>query len=172
MEIYNLTYIQFLSLPEEYRSEMQEVYMCLKHIEVDCQAWTWGQVKQAQDILSDEITFKDILDVAKMEGYRLKEESPAHLVFSAFLGVRNSINEITNIENKQWAGALTPKQEQAINEVGGFAMFGTMPQTLRLTEILKMDYNSVLSIPWEIGFAAYSYDVKSNEYNNLILKAK
>ena len=170
MEIYNLTYIQFLSLPGEYRLEMQEVYMCLKPIEVEAQLWTWGKVKSTQDILNDELTFKDILIIAKIEGTKLNELSPAHLVFSTFLGVRNSINEITKIENEQWSSALTPKQEQAINDVGGFAMFGTLPQTLRLAEILRMSYSDVLNVSWEIGFASYTYDVKSNEYNQIILR--
>ena len=170
MEIYNLTYVQFLSLPEEYRNEMQEVYMCLKPIEVDAQSWTWGKVKEAQDLMSSELTFKDILDIAKLEGYKLKEDSPAHVVFSNFLGVRNSINEITKLESEQWSNQLEPKQQQALDAVGGFAMFGTLPQTLRLTEILRMSYSEVLNVSWEIGFAAYTYDVKSNEYNKLILK--
>jgi hypothetical protein len=170
MEIYNLTYIQFLSLPEDIRAEMQEVYMCIKPIEVDAQSWTWGKVKEVQDLLSSELTFKDILDCAKFEGVKLNENSPAHLVFSTFLGVRNSINEITKIESEQWTSQLEPKQQQALDAVGGFAEFGTMPQTLRLTEILKMSYSEVLNVSWEIGFAAYTYDVKSNEYNKLILK--
>jgi hypothetical protein len=171
MEIYNLTYLQFLSLPEEYRLEMQEVYMCINPFEVDAQSWTWGLVKEAQDILNSELTFKDILDVAKMEATNIKEDSPAHLVFSSFIGVRNSINEISKIESEQWASQLEPKQLQAIDSVGGFEMFGTLPQTLRLTEILRMSYNDVLNVSWEIGFAAYTYDVKSNEYNKIILKA-
>ena len=146
--------------------------MCIKPIEVDCQTWAWGKVKQAQDILTGEITFKDILDIAIMDGYKLKETSPAHLIFSTFLGVRNSINEISKIESEQWATLLEAKQQQAIDSVGGFEMFGTLPQTLRLTEILRMSYNEVLNVSWEIGFAAYTYDVRSNEYNKIILKAK
>ena len=170
MEIYNITYIKFLSLPEEYRNEMQEVYMCLKPIDVDCQTWTWGKVKQAQDLITEELTYKDILDIALLEAVKLKEDSPAHLVFSTFLGVRNSINEISKIESEQWSSPLDPKQQQALDSVGGFEMFGTLPQTLRLTEILRMSYNEVLNVSWEIGFAAYTYDVRSNEYNRLILK--
>ena len=170
MEIYNLTYIQFLSLPDEYRNEMQEVYMCIKHSEIDCQTWTWGKVKQAQDLLNSELTYLDILEVAKIEGVKLKETSPAHLVFATFLGVQKSIAEITQLENEQWTTALTPKQEQAINDVGGFGMFGTLPQTLRLAEILRLNYNEVLNVAWEIGFASYTYDVRSNEYNKIILK--
>jgi hypothetical protein len=170
MEIYNLTYLQFLSLPEDYRNEMQEVYMCLTPVEVNCQKWTWGKVKEVQDILSGEITFNDILEIAKYEGANLQENSPAHVVFSTFLGVRNSINEISKIESEQWATQLTPKQEQTLNEVGGFEAFGTLPTTLKLTGILNMSYNEVLNVSWEICFAAYSYDIKFNEYNTLILK--
>jgi hypothetical protein len=172
MEIYNLTYINFLSLPEDLRNEMQEAYMCLMPIEVDCQTWTWGKAKHAQDLLSGELTFKDILEIAKLEGANLKEDSPAHLVFSTFLGVRNSINEISKIESEQWSTALTPKQEQALRDVGGFEVFGTMPQTLRLAEILRMSYNEALNVSWELGFSAYTYDVRSNEYNRLILTTK
>jgi hypothetical protein len=171
MEIYNLTYLQFLSLPEDYSNEMQEVYMCLTPVEVNCQKWTWGKVKEVQDMLNGEITFNDILEIAKKEGTELQDNSPAHVVFSNFLGVRNSINEISKIESEQWTTQLTPKQEQALNEVGGFSMFGAVPQTLRLTELLNMSYNDVLNVSWETCFAAYSYDVKSNEYNNLILKS-
>jgi hypothetical protein len=170
MEIYNLTYLQFLSLPEDYRNEMQEIYMCLTPVKVNCQKWTWGKVKEVQDILSGEITFNDILEIAKKEGSNLKEDSPTHVVFSSFLGVRNSINEISKIESEQWTTQLTPKQEQALNEVGGFEAFGTIPQTLRLTKLLNMKYTEVPDVSWWLCFAIYSYDMRFDEYNKLILK--
>ncbi len=144
--------------------------MCLKPIEVDCQTWTWGDVKEVQDAIALNLTYMNILLIAQMDCKNLKDCSPAHVVFSAFLGVRNSINEISKKESEQWARPLEPKQQQALAAVGGFEMFGTLPQTLRLAEIMKLSYNEVLKIEWITGFNAYTYDVQCNEYNKLILK--
>jgi hypothetical protein len=105
-----------------------------------------------------------------MQSPKLKITSEARLVFQSYYAVEDEINRLTKKESEQWSSPLDPKQQQALDSVGGFEMFGTLPQTLRLTEILRMSYNEVLLVPWEIGFAAYTYDVKSNEYNRLILK--
>ena len=173
MEITNLTFLQYTLLPEDYRLQYQEVYIAQEPVQIDCQSWTWGAVKKAQDTLNSELTFQDVFDLAKQGAETpLTANSPAHLVYKLFLGVKKAIDEITRIESQSWATQLTPKQMQAINEVGGFEAFGTMPQTIRLTEILKMSYTEILNIPWELGFAAYSYDVKSSLYNQLIVKQR
>ena len=171
MEITNLTFLQYTLLPEDYRLQYQEVYIAQEPVQIDCQSWTWGDVKKAQSILDSELTFQDVFDLASQGAETpLTANSPAHLVYKLFLGVKKSIDEITQIESQAWTTQLTPKQIQAINEVGGFDAFGNMPQTIRLTEILRMSYTEVLTIPWELGFAAYSYDVKSSLYNQLIVR--
>jgi len=170
METINISFVNYTFLPEDIRLELQELYMVAKVDPIDCQQWTWGRVKQAQDMLSGELTFQDIFKLAKMEAPKLTENSPADLVYRLFRSIQQPISEITKIEREQWSGEVTPKQQAAIDKVGGFAIFGTLPQTIRLTEILNLSYNEVLAIPWEVGFAAFTFDMRQKEYERLIVQ--
>jgi len=167
----NLTFVQFCSLNQEERELYQEAYLSIEPFDcVDCETWHWGDVKEVQDILAGQMNQGDVLAIAKKECRYLNQNSQAHIIYSAFNAIKNSIKKISEAESKEWASPITPKQEQALADVGGFDVFRSIPQTLHLAKLLGISYNEVLKQPWDLCFAVYSYDVRFAAYNALILK--
>jgi hypothetical protein len=168
MKIPKISYINFISLPEDKRLELQEVILVADIFTVDCKLWTWGKVKDVQSMLDDDITYKVIFDIANMEGY-FKETTDFHIVLGMFNAIQKSITEITLTENTAMAYTPKPKEIEAANEVGGFERFGSIPQTLKLVQLLNCSYNDVNNTAWGLCFLALYYDKISNDFNKKVL---
>lgn len=171
MKIKQLTYLEFLLLPEYERLEYQEQCLCLNHFEVDCKTWTWGDVKYCQDVLSSDCTYLDILNVAKKESPKLNEQSQAHIVLNIFNSIKQSIDEITKIESESMQYQQPAKERAAAEAVGGFERFGTFPQTLSMVGVVAPSIKEVEAYQWETVFAAMVYKHTEGQFQKILYKA-
>lgn len=169
MKVPKITYLEFLQLPEEKRIELQEIVFVAKVIEVDCQSFTWGKVKDLQSMLEGEITYQLIFDIAQMEGKKIAVYTPFHVVLGLFNSIKKGITDIKEKEEKALAYQPKPKEIQAADEVGGFEMFGSLPQTLKLTQLLNCSYNEVNAMDWATCFSSLVFDKVSKEYDQKVL---
>lgn len=139
---------------------------------IDCQSWDWGGVKDAQDMLTDYPTYKDILDIAKLEAPALNENTQFHVVIGMYNAIRESILEISELERSALSGTLTAKEMNALEKVGGFDDFGSVPQTLSLVPILGMSYEEIRLQPWDLCFSVLAYEKKKNDFQKIIFSTK
>jgi len=168
-----ITYLNFLSLPEIQRQEMQELFILAEnHFDINCMEWAWGDVKRIQEMMTEDVSYYYILDIAKMEGKKLKESSPAVTIFIIFMEIKKQIEKITENEAIRLSGELTVKERVAAEVVGGFACFKHYPQTFELTRILNCSYNDVETMPYYICFLALSYEKTKADFNKEIFKPK
>ena len=168
-----ITYLNFLSLPEIQRQEMQELFILAEnHFDINCMEWSWGDVKKIQEMMTEDVSYYDILDIAKMEGKKLTESSPAVTIFIIFMEIKKQIEKITENEAIRLSGELTVKERVAAEVVGGFECFKHHPQTFELTRILNCSYNDVETMPYYICFLALSYEKTKADFNKEIFKPK
>ena len=70
MKIPKITFIEFLQLPETERIELQTIIQNAnefdKTFEINCQEWTMGQVKDAQELLARQKTYDDIIKLVEI----------------------------------------------------------------------------------------------------------
>ena len=171
MKIKQLTYLDFLLLPESERLEYQEQCLCLNHFEIDCKTWTWGDVKFCQDVLSSDCTYIDILNVVQKESPKVTEKSPAHVVLNMFNSIKQSIEEITKIESESMQYQQPAKEKAAAEAVGGFERFGTFPQTLSMVGVVAPSIKEVEAYKWEVVFAAMVYKHVEAQFQKQLYKA-
>jgi hypothetical protein len=164
-----MTYLEFIQLNDFDRLTLAEAIKATEYPVVDCTAWTWGDVKIAQDLLNGDVTFEDILKLVKIETM-LTEFSEARLVLQYFAAIKTSIESITSIENMSMAYQPTAKEVTAAQEVGGFDVFGTYPQTLRLVGIVAQTVKEVEAMPYNDCFAALLYTSRLNDFQKLVTK--
>ena len=168
-----ITYIEFLSLPEIQRQEVQEIFLLAEnHFEIECMEWSWGAVKNIQEMMMEDVSYMDIFEIAKMEGKKLTETSPAVTIFTIFLEIKRQIEKITENESIRLSGELTVKEKVAAEVVGGFACFKHYPQTFELTRLLNCSYNDVEAMPYYICFLALSYEKTKADFKKEIFKPK
>lgn len=171
MKIEQLTYWQFINLPEKERLEYQEQCLCLQPFEVDCKTWTWGDVKFCQDVLSSDCAYIDILNVVQKESPKVTGKSPAHLILNIFNSIKRSIEEITKIEGEAMAYEQKAKEKAAAEAVGGFERFGTFPQTLSMVGIVAPSIKEVEAYQWDVVFAAMVYKHVEAQFQKQLYKA-
>jgi hypothetical protein len=171
MEFKAMTFRDYAFMDESYRLEVEE---CLSVAEdpykIDCQIWTWGKVKEVQDTISKRLSYADILSIAQMESELLRETSPFEAVMKMHNSIVKSIKYISEIENKVLSGQLTPKELASLHDIGGFAEFGTIPQTMSLVSLTGHPYNEVLKMEWALCFAILAYEKKRKEFTKTLYK--
>lgn len=164
-----MRYIDFIQLDYFDRLTFIEAVKCSNLPEVDCTLWTWGQVKEAQEITSNDATFEEVLRVVKFET-KLNQYSDARLVFQFYLAIQKSISEITKAESGATAYKPEAKEIVAAQEVGGFDVFGTLPQTLRLVGIIAPDIKTVEATDYNTAFAALVYQSRLTDFQKIVTK--
>lgn len=157
-------------LPEDERIEYQSTCLVLQPFEVDCMNWKWGSVKWAQDMFISDCTYADILEVAKKESKKLNEHSPAHVVLNMFNSIKKSIEAITKIEGDSLAYKQEAKEMAASDAVGGFARFGTLPQTLSMVGVIAGSVREVEDYDWSTVFNAMVYKHTEGLYQKQLYK--
>lgn len=170
MKIRKLTYIEFLSLPEDERIEQQEIVLVSSIFDVDCSTWKWSVVKDLQERLTNDLTYYDIFDIAKLGSKKLKQTDDFHLILGMFNAIKKSIETLKESENTALSSDVKPEALAAMQEVGGFEMFGSLPQTLALTKLFNMSYTQVNNLQWDLCFSALVYDKRFNDFKAKILK--
>lgn len=137
--------------------------------EVDCTAWTWGQVKFTQDEIQGSVDYQTLLKIVQFET-KLTEQSEAVLVIRFYLAILESIKNISEMEATATEYQPTAKEVQAAQEVGGFDVFGTLPQTLRLVPILGCSIKEVEATDYNTAFAALVYNSRLNDFQKIVTK--
>lgn len=117
-------------------------------------------------------TYKDILDIARLEAPELNENTQFHVVIGMYNAIRESIIEISELEHNALAGQLSAKEMNAIEKVGGFEDFGSIPQTLSLVPILGISFYEVRLQPWDLCFSVLAYEKKKNDFQKIIFSTK
>lgn len=117
-------------------------------------------------------TYKDILDIARLEAPALNENTQFHVVIGIYNAIRESIIEISELEHNALAGRLSAKEMNAIEKVGGFEDFGSIPQTLSLVPILGISFDEVRLQPWDLCFSVLAYEKKKNDFQKIIFSTK
>lgn len=164
-----MRYIDFIQLNEFDRLTLIEAVKCSVLPEVDCTLWTWGQVKESQEIMKEDATFEDVLKLVRYQT-KLNQYSEARLILQFYLAIQKSISEITKVESEATAYQATPKEIAAAEEVGGFEVFGTLPQTLRLVGIIAPDIKGVEATDYNTAFAALVYQSRLNDFQKIVTK--
>jgi len=167
MQIENLSLVDFFSLDNEKRIEYQTYYEYINY-EIDCKQWSYGDVKECQYMLSKGVTYQNIMDIASLH---LKEpilSYPAHLVFGVFNGILKSINEISEIENNANGHIPTSEELIASEEVGGFEVFGYLPELDRLANGDILKYEEIKKLKWEDCFSKLTYELRQAKYGQKI----
>ena len=166
-----MKYIDFLHASESFQIYWTEKLRCSTVYDpIECQDWTWGKVKDAQDMLSESPTFKDIFEVAKLGSPNFNEETDFHCILGMYKAILIPIIEISEIERNALSGTLSPKEMAAIEKVGGFNEFGSIPQTLSLVPILGMSVEQVRAMPWDYCFSVLAYKKKENDFQKEIFR--
>jgi hypothetical protein len=170
MKASEITFEEFLQLPESERMLIQEAFICQSETyDIDCLQWEWGQVKKAQELIAGDITYYDILETVQIEGSRFSARSKAANVFQMFTVISEHIKKISQMEDTTLSSDLTPKERLAIEVVGGFSEFGTLPQTLLLCKLFNDTFVNIQKYKYHICFLALYYDKKQGDFNKELL---
>ena len=168
-----ITYIDFLHLQESAKATLEEAFIHADSTAfestIKCIEWRWEDVKNAQELLSGELTYQDIFDIVKIASKKVAEYTQAAVVFKMFKTIRKQIEIISTGEANALSGELSVKEKVAIEEVGGFEEFGYFPQTLQLCKLLNTSYNEVLNTQYSVCFMALYYETKSKRFEKIIL---
>ena len=173
MKIPKLTFLEFLQLPEAERIELQTIIANAnefdKKFEIDCQDWTMGQVKDAQELINRQKTYEDIIKLVEIE-----RESAISLDVNEFLGLYNSIvkgiNEIFEIESNALGHDPTANEAIASDSVGGFSCFGSMPQVHQLAKGNILDHEKIRALKWNECFNTLVYDKRQNDFQSKLIE--
>lgn len=169
-----IDYATFVQLPEADRMLCQQAYILTPNAldTLDVMQWEWGIVKELQAMFSSDITYMDILTIAKMEAQGLNDKSLARTVVMAFNAISEQVDKINENEKAAFSSAPSAKEKLAAERVGGFDSFGTYPQTYELCKVLNMSYADVQRLPYHEGFVALAYFERlkryRDEYNELM----
>ena len=173
MKASELTYFQFISLPDDKRMETQEAFIvasCSFESVIDCLMWSWRDVKETQAVIDEDLSYLQILDIVKRESKKINEHSSAVVVFRMFNEIKKQIQKITEGEANALSGEMSVKEKLAAVAVGGFDEFGTIPQTLTLCKLFNMPYERVELMPYHICFMALYYDKRIGDFNTELTK--
>ena len=169
MTIPKLSYIDFIQQPESVRIELQEYILVAVMFESDCMNWKWGKVKECQELLANEMTYKDIFEIAKFESESITEQTDFHVVLGLFNAVSKSMAQLLQVEGEALNHVSSPKELQASEAVGGFEAFGTLPQTLSLIPLFGCGIKDIRDMQWSECFTALVYEKRRNDFNKQLL---
>lgn len=166
MKASEITYYDFLQLPEQQRAELEEVYICAKDTftNVDVMQWSWSNVKSTQELLRGDVTYLDILKTVQIEAKKLTLYSPAATIIKLFRAIQKQINQTVENESTALKSEIDPKARLAMDAVGGFESFGYYPQTFELCRHLNMSYSQVEQMPYSTCFVALAYFDRLDKY--------
>ena len=153
MEIPNITYYDFIRLDNDEQSNWINILRYGEPIEVDCTTWKYGDVKTVQQLLTKELTeegFDYILSLVFKKGYMY---IPFHIVLLTYRGIIEGIEKVTKIE-----------------KVGGFEVFGRLPELLSLVEAGHGNYQQVYDLEWSLAYSIQLYLKRCNEFKLEISK--
>lgn len=168
-----ITFIEFLHLDRFLQIEIEEEIICaINSYEVDCTQWTWGEVKQTQDLLASEFTYKELFDVVRIETRKLTEHSDVKNILLMFRAIQENINKITIFESESMPYSPSAKEMAASMAVGGFEKFGTLPQTLSLCNYLNESYSNVQKLPYIDCINTLILESTRSNFQNAIIKMK
>lgn len=162
-----MTYKDYIQLPFDHQLEIYEACRASSLPTVDCSGWTWGQVKETQDTIIDSVSYEQLLKIVQFET-KLTQYSDVRLVLQFYLAILESIKQISEIEAKATEYQPKSKEIAAAQEVGGFDVFGTLPQTLRLVEILGCSIREVEQTDYNTAFAALVYNSRLNDFQKIV----
>lgn len=166
-----ITFIDFLGLPDKKRALLEEAYLVqASTMDFDCMNWRWADVIRCREMLSSELKYENILDVVKMEAKRITMYSPAKTVFVIFNEIASQMKSMMENETLAYASEQSPKEKAAALEVGGFESFGFYPQTFQLCKLLNCSYDAVQNTPYYVCFTALAYNTRNNNYQAKLFK--
>jgi len=168
MKIPQLTFEEFLLLPDSQREELQHIAMMQEGFVVDCRKWTHGQVKDAQEIMPS-VTYQNIYDLVAIDMPGIAT-APFHIVLATFEAIRQSVEEISLLESETLGGTPTPKEIEALDEMGGFDNFYKFPETDALCQGDITKYETVRALPWELCYVKALYNKAINDYTKALNK--
>lgn len=173
MKASELTYFQFISLPDDKRMEAQEAFIVASgsfESVIDCLMWSWRDVKETQAVIDEDLSYLQILDIVKRESKKINEHSLAVVVFKMFNEIKKQIQKITEGEANALSGEMSVKEKLAAVAVGGFERLGTMPQTLLLCKLLNMPYDRTELMPYHICFMALLCNKVQSDFDTELTK--
>ena len=167
MQVEQLSLLDFFLLSEDKRIEYKTIYDNVT-FEVDCKKWLYKEVKETQYLLRNELTYKNIIDIVgiKIKGDLMAVD--AHIVFGTFNGILKSIVEISEIESNALGSTLNANEMIALEEVGGFEVFGYLPELDRLAGGNILQYEKIKNLSWEDCFSKLAMDSRQNKFNKKI----
>ena len=167
----DIKFIDFLQLSDKDRSLLEEAYLVQScTLEFDCMNWTWGDVLKCREMLSSQLTYENVLEIAQMEAKNLTHYSPATTVFQAYNEIARQMAAMASNETLAFETKSTPKEKAAADEVGGFEMFGFYPQSFQLCKLLNCSYDAVQSTSYYVCFTALAYNARVNNYQAILFK--
>ena len=169
MQIEKYTVYDFLFLPEGKKAEMSAIYS-LVTFDIDCKAWTFGDVKETQYQLKKQIDYRTMIEIVSRQINQDILQLDAHVFFGTFNGIQKSILEITEIENNALGHTPTGDEMIASEEVGGFESFGYLPELDRLAGGDVLKYDEIKKMKWADCFAKLAYDSRQNRYQNKLME--
>lgn len=164
-----MTFKEYQILSEDEQLFIYEACRATKLPTVDCTQWTWGQVKDTQDSITGSVDYDTLLKIVQFET-KLTERSDAELVIRFYLAIVKSIKAISEAEAVATHYEPTAKEVLAAQEVGGFDVFGTLPQSLRLVVVLAQSLKEVESYPYNTAFATLVYQSRLNDFQKIVTK--
>ena len=170
MEIPNITYYDFIRLDNDEQFNWINILRYGDPIEVDCTTWKYGDVKTVQQLLTKELTeegFDYILSLVFTKGYMY---IPFHIVLLTYRGIIEGIERVTKIENDSLVSIPDGKVAAALEKVGGFEVFGRLPELLSLVEAGHGTYQQVYDLEWSLAYSIQLYLKRCNEFKLEISK--
>ena len=163
MKIKDIQFKDYGLLSDEERNEIDFALKYAEPIQIDCERWTFGDVKMAQQVLSkefDEEAFEFLMSKI-FENYL---DIKYHIVFLSLRGIIKSIEAITEKENKAMFSFPDPKATAALEKVGGFERFGRFPEIIAICKEFGWTYEYVSNLEWSIAFSIAFLQHKQNEF--------
>ena len=167
MKIEKLSFIEFLSLPDEIRTEYKTIYD-KQNFEVDCKKWLYGEVKDVQYLLRKQVTYNTIISVVSTQIKEDLMQVDAHIVIGTFNGIVKSIQEVSEIETNALGSELKPLELLALEEVGGFESFSYLPELDRLANGDILKYDKIKKLKWDDCFSKLALDARQSQFNKKI----
>ena len=164
-----MTFKEYQILSEDEQLFIYEACRATTLPTVDCTQWTWGHVKDTQDSITGSVDYDTLLKIVQIET-KLTERSDAELVIRSYLAIVESIKSISEAEVVATHYEPQAKEVLAAQEVGGFDVFGTLPQSLRLVGVLAPGLKEVESYPYNTAFATLVYQSRLNDFQKIVTK--
>jgi hypothetical protein len=87
-----------------------------------------------------------------------------------YRGIIDGIEKVTKIENDSLVSIPDGKVAAALEKVGGFEVFGRLPELLSLVEAGHGTYQQVYDLDWALAYSIQLYLKRCNEFKLEISK--